>query len=158
MTSFVFDIGERSRKVSRTLGKLRSDLQAAFIAERKSRKLTQQAVATTLNVNRSVVNRQLTGIENLTVKSAVELAWAMGWETKIEVYKPSATPGQNERLSGVDGHVRAFPLGSTNRIMPIVNIVGSSPETFVPQIGNRFPISANTGTRGVVLPVEQTNG
>src|ERR1700680_2821686 len=53
MRSFVFDIGEKSRRVSRTLGKLRADLQTAFITERKSRKLTQQAVANSLNVNRS---------------------------------------------------------------------------------------------------------
>jgi len=97
MTSFVFDIGERSRKVSRALGKLRSGLQTAFITERKSRKLTQQAIASLLGVNRSVVNRQLTGQENLTVRSAVELAWAMGWETNIVVHKPTVEPATNER-------------------------------------------------------------
>lgn len=82
MTSFVFDIGERSRRVSRTLGKLRSDLQAAFIAERKSRKLTQQAVATTLNVNRSVVNRQLTGIEILQSRALSSLHGLWGGRPK----------------------------------------------------------------------------
>jgi hypothetical protein len=96
MNSYVFDIGERARKVSRALGKLHSALQAAFIAEREARKLTQQAIATRLDVNRSVINRQLTGIENITVKSVVELAWAMGWETKIEIFKPQHGQQQND--------------------------------------------------------------
>jgi transcriptional regulator with XRE-family HTH domain len=96
MNSFVFDIGNRSRRVSRVLGKLRSDLQNALVAEKKARKLTQQKIAETLNVNRSVINRQLIGKENLTVKSAVELAWAMGWEAKIEVFKPQHSASSNE--------------------------------------------------------------
>jgi transcriptional regulator with XRE-family HTH domain len=96
MNSFVFDIGERSRRVSRVLGKLRSDLQEAFVYEKKVRKITQQKIAENLNVNRSVVNRQLIGKENLTVKSAVELAWAMGWEAKIEIFKPDNLAISNE--------------------------------------------------------------
>jgi transcriptional regulator with XRE-family HTH domain len=124
MRSFVFEIGERSRKVSRLIGKLRSDLQKAFVIEKKSQKLTQQAIATRLNVNRSVINRQLTGTENLTVKSAVELAWAMGWETRIEVFKPELVPGKNELNSGLrETRVRASAgTGTSYRpLLPIAN-------------------------------------
>jgi hypothetical protein len=96
MSSFVFDIGERSRRVSRVLGKVHSDLQTVFVKEKKKRKITQQGIANTLGVNRSVVNRQLVGTENLTVKSVVELAWAMGWEAKIELYEHSTPVASNE--------------------------------------------------------------
>jgi len=112
MNSFVFDIGDRSRRVSRVLGKLRSDLQTAFVTEKKTRKITQQEIAKSLNVNRSVVNRQLIGKENLTVKSAVELAWAMGWETKIEVYKPDNSISSNEVTAERIVHAESLPAAN----------------------------------------------
>jgi len=94
----VFDIGELPRIVGRAIGDLRVQLQSAFIAEKKSRGLTQQAIATTLGVNRSVINRQLRGEENLEVKSVVALAWAMGWETNLSIYKPQPSAEYNEPI------------------------------------------------------------
>lgn len=89
MPSLMFDIGERGRTVARFIAHVRSELQRAFVAERRENKLTQQAIAQKLGVNRSVINRQLTGIENLTVKRVIELAWAMGWEVKFSLEKSS---------------------------------------------------------------------
>jgi transcriptional regulator with XRE-family HTH domain len=122
MTSFVFDIGEKSRRVSRQLGQLRSDLQDAFLAEKKSRRLTQQAIAESLNVNRSVINRQLKGTENITARSAIELAWAMGWDTRFEVFKPQAIAGQNEPMdaSQMEHAEPIAPIGTGTRThMPV---------------------------------------
>lgn len=91
MPSFLFDIGEKDRTVGRFIGHVRSELQRAFAHEKKNRKLTQQAVATSLGVNRSVINRQLTGYENMTIKSVVELAWAIGWTPTFSLEKEEAT-------------------------------------------------------------------
>ena len=58
MTSYEFDIGDRSRKVARFIGRVRAELQRAFSEERlPPRKLTQQRIATMLETNRSVINR-----------------------------------------------------------------------------------------------------
>jgi plasmid maintenance system antidote protein VapI len=87
MTSYVFDIGERARRASRFITHVRAELQRAFVAEKSVRKITQQKVAELLGVNRSVVNRQLTGEENLTLRSVAELAWALGWQPVFELRK-----------------------------------------------------------------------
>jgi DNA-binding phage protein len=95
MISYVFDIGEKQRRVSRFIGHVRAELQRALIAERSDRKFTQQQIANKLGVNRSVINRQLMGTENLTLASVVEIAWAIGWEPYFELRKRDALQGTN---------------------------------------------------------------
>src|SRR5260370_5668296 len=100
MSSFLFEIGEREREGGRAIGDLRSELQRVRMIEKRERKLTQQKIADRLEVNRSVVNRLLMGTLNMTVRSAAELAWAMGWKLRFELFKPELTPGQNDTASG----------------------------------------------------------
>jgi hypothetical protein len=99
MTSYVFDIGEKDRKASRFIGHVRAELQKALVAEKHERKITQQQIADLIGVNRSVVNRQLMGTENLTLRSVGELAWALGWDAIFELRKPAS----------VGNHVPAAP-------------------------------------------------
>ena len=88
MTSYVFDIGEKARKVSRFIGTVRSELQYALSKEKAARKkFTQQDIATLLGVNRSVINRQLIGTENMTLRRVAELAWALGWDIEFRLRK-----------------------------------------------------------------------
>lgn len=96
MTSYTLDIGEQSRVGARFISHVRAEVQCAFLAEKKSRKLTQQQIATTLGVNRSVINRQLSGLENMTLRSVAELLWAMGWEPEFGVVKIPASSGVND--------------------------------------------------------------
>jgi len=140
MSLFVFDIGDKSRKAGRALGDMRSELQKAFIAEQKSRKLTQQKIATQLGVNRSVVHRQLTGIENLTYRTIVELAWAMGWEPQFSLVKHEQQRGENEPLTflqspSVTGTAQPVIeiIGSTPRMLPVFN--GSAPNVLLTPTG-----------------------
>jgi hypothetical protein len=90
MTSFVFDIGEKARAISRFLGEVRAELQMALASEKKSRKLTQQQIAKMIGTDRSVINRQLIGYDNLTLRRVAELAWAMGWDIEFRLQKPQA--------------------------------------------------------------------
>jgi len=103
--SYQFDIGERGRRVARFLGKVRRELQVALDHEKAARKLTQQQIANLLGVNRSVINRQLLGGENLTLRRVAELAWALGWDIVFELKKPAVARGQN--------HFPDFPVPST---------------------------------------------
>jgi hypothetical protein len=88
MNSYVFDIGEKARTVSRFIGHVRSELQQAFLFEKSARKLTQQKVADAIGTTRHVINRELVGEENITLRRLAELAWALGWEIVFELRKP----------------------------------------------------------------------
>jgi hypothetical protein len=84
MSSYEFDIGEKARSGSRFLNDVRDEIRRALSVEKGKRKLTQQMIAEKLGVHRSVVNRQIMGLENLTAKSIGELLWAIGWEPHFE--------------------------------------------------------------------------
>jgi|SRR5258708_22403013 hypothetical protein len=94
--SLVFDIGERGRRVARFIGKVHRELQDALEHEKKTRGLTQQQIASLLNVNRSVINREFLGGGNLTLRRLAELAWALGWDIIFELRRPTTIAGQNQ--------------------------------------------------------------
>jgi hypothetical protein len=94
MNLYLFDIGERARVVGRFIGQVRSELQRALVIEKAARKLTQQQIANVIGTSRSVINREITGEENLTLRRVAELAWALGWEIVFELRKPRAVTGQ----------------------------------------------------------------
>lgn len=96
MSSFVYDIGEKKRVGSRFVAHVRDKILYALITEKADRKLTQQSIAEKLGVNRSVINRQLNGLENLSLRRVAELLWAMGWEAHFEVRKIKSLPGEND--------------------------------------------------------------
>jgi hypothetical protein len=105
MSLYVFDIGERARTVSRFIGHVRAELRRALAAEKASRKLSQQQIATMIGTNRSVINREIMGFENLTIRRVAELAWALGWEIVFELRKPQAVAAptmqfQTPQMSG----------------------------------------------------------
>jgi hypothetical protein len=96
MPSLEYKIDELASVSARFLSDVRDELQRALFTEKKERKVTQQAIADKLGVNRSVVNRQFMGLENITVKRAAELLWAIGWEPHFEARKREAADGENE--------------------------------------------------------------
>ena len=98
MTSFHFDIGARARNAGRFIGRVRGELLRA-LSERKSEGgLSQEALARKLDTERSLINRQLSGESNLTLRSLADLAWAMDLEISFELKKPSAEAGQNQPI------------------------------------------------------------
>jgi plasmid maintenance system antidote protein VapI len=124
MISYVFDISEKQRRVSRFIGNVRAELQRALLAEKSSRKITQQQIANNLGVNRSVINRQLMGTENLTLASVVEIAWAIGWEPYFELRKRPVQQGTNF---------------STIELAADQPKIQTPPKTGLPQVSNPTP-------------------
>jgi predicted XRE-type DNA-binding protein len=106
MTSYLFDIGDRARKASRFIGTVRSELQYVLSREKAERKLNQQDIATLLGVNRSVVNRQLIGTENLTLRSVADLAWALGWDIDFRLRKRAT----RATIIEMETQTRAIPI------------------------------------------------
>ncbi len=116
MTSYVFDIGEKARTVSRFIGHVRSELQKAFIAERAIRKLTQQQIANELGVNRSVINRQLMGTDNITLRRVAEFAWVLGWDIDFVLRK--RTNEGNHQQAKVS-HIKAKSADESHTKPPV---------------------------------------
>ncbi len=95
---YEFDIGDKSRKVARFIGLVHAELQRAFSQERlPPRKLTQQKIASMLDTNRSVINRQLVGEENLTLRTVAELAWALDCNIIFALQKATVPAGANDK-------------------------------------------------------------
>jgi transcriptional regulator with XRE-family HTH domain len=96
VTSFHFDIGGRARNAGRFIGRVRGELLRA-LSERKSEGgLSQEALARKLDTERALINRQLSGESNLTLRSLADLAWAMDLEISFELKKPATEAGQNQ--------------------------------------------------------------
>ncbi len=134
MSLYEFDIGEKDRCVSRFLGDVRSEIQQAFMTEKASRKLTQQQVATLLEVNRSVVNRQLTGVENLTCRRIAEFAWALGYEPEFHLRKVEVEAGTNDLPPKMP-----IPQSMGLQTVPLTAVPSNANPAF--QIGGQIGIS-----------------
>jgi plasmid maintenance system antidote protein VapI len=119
-TLFVLDIDPITREGLRAVGDLRADLQEAFYVEKRLNGLTQQAVARRLKVNRSVVHRQLTGEENVTVRKAAELAKAMGWKINIHLSKENPKHGSNEAAAESTVHAENVTANGTGQFLVFI--------------------------------------
>ena len=88
MNSFELDIiDEKSEAGSSFMDRVAKELRRALMAEKKTRKITQQAIAEKIGTSRAVVNREVQGLENLTARRIGELFWALGWEPHFEARK-----------------------------------------------------------------------
>lgn len=98
MTSFHLSSDPRSRKAGRFLRQVRQELQNALVEEKAKRKLTQAELARILGVDRSVINRQLTGKGNISLRAIADIAWALNRDIKFELTKPVAVAGLDTML------------------------------------------------------------
>jgi transcriptional regulator with XRE-family HTH domain len=119
VTSFQFDIGGRARNAGRFIGRVRDELLKALSERKKDGKLTQQELATKLDVHRSLINRQLSGESNLTLRSLADLAWAMDMEITFELKKPVVEAGQNQPVTtSTIGHGQIKYIDGGRRSQP----------------------------------------
>ncbi len=118
MPSYEYKIDERSRAGSRFITSVNNELRHALVTEKSERKLTQQAIADKLGVNRSVINRRFMGLENMTARSIGELLWAIGWEPHFEARKIEQNYGDNEFIEPVveASQERRISTGSSHTV------------------------------------------
>ena len=121
MPSFRLSITPHKAVGARFIARVRRELQKALAEEHASpRKLTQAEIARVLGVHRSVINRQLLGVENLTLGRVGELACVLGREPEFVLRKPEEIPGANYPIatapegpmviSSTTGHTASAPL------------------------------------------------
>ncbi len=94
MTSFELEIDEKSRVGAMFMARVANEIRRAAAIEKAERKITQQAIAEKIGTSRAVVNREMSGLENLTARRVAELLWALGWEPYFEARKIPA--GENQ--------------------------------------------------------------
>src|ERR1700760_2428080 len=94
LTYFHFDTGGRARNAGRFIGKVRNEFLRALSVKRAESGICQQALATKLDAERALINRQLSGEESLSLRTLADLAWAMELEISFELKPPSASAGQ----------------------------------------------------------------
>lgn len=95
MPSFRTTLTPPKRAAARFVVGVRRAIQKALADEGKRSGLTQSAIANSIGVHRSVINREVRGASNMTLGRVAELAWAMGLEPKFELRRPTHQEGKN---------------------------------------------------------------
>jgi plasmid maintenance system antidote protein VapI len=118
VTYFHFDIGERARHAGRFIGRVRGELLRALMERKSELGFSQQGLARKLDTERALINRQLSGEANLTLRSLADLAWAMDMEILFELKKPLHKAGQNQPMTtSTVGHNQIkYINGATQRV------------------------------------------
>jgi hypothetical protein len=118
MTSFeVLDfVDEKSEAGAEFMFRVSRELQRAFLSEKKSRKITQQAIAKKVGTSRAVINRQLHGLENLTARRIGELLWAMGWRPDFSAVKIPDSENEHRATTLEVGYL----LEAANQNAPLI--------------------------------------
>lgn len=85
-------IDAKSKSAGRFVRRVQKELQAALSRSG----LRQQHVAERLGIDRSIINRRLTGQANLTLRSISDLAWAMDHEVVFSLKPKTLVVAGNE--------------------------------------------------------------
>lgn len=128
MSLFELEIDEKSQAGSQFMAKVANEIRRALIEEKKSRKITQQAIAEKIGTSRAVINRQVQGLENLSARRIAELLWAIGWEPHFEARK--APEGEN--------YYTPPKLADAPSPTPQVGYVRSEPDAAIKQLLNEI--------------------
>ena len=100
MPSFQIAIEPNRRAAARFVGQVRRSLQKAFVEEQNKRGLSQSDIARALKIHRSVINRELKGVKDITLGRIGELAWAMGRRPSFSMEETVVQQGMNIPITG----------------------------------------------------------
>ena len=124
MSLFQTGVGPSRRAGNRFISAVRRALQTAFAEEAKKNGLSQAELARRRGVNRSVVTRELRGVENMTLRSVAEAAWAMGRVAKLEIVAPAQPHGQNFIVAAPGSSVSSAVRTSGNQGSAAIKAIG----------------------------------
>jgi len=74
--SFQITLKPNRRAAARFIGDVRRAILKAYTEEQKASGLSQTDIARAIGVHRSVINRELRGVKDMTLGRVAELAWA----------------------------------------------------------------------------------
>jgi len=73
-------------------GSVESQLREAYAARHAAGLDTQTTLANKLGVGRSVINKRLRGLINMTLETVADMAWALGYSVIIKIFDPDMNP------------------------------------------------------------------
>lgn len=95
MPSFQISITPSRREAARFVTAVRRTILKALEQEMKKRGLKQADIARSLNVHRSVINRELRGAKDLTLGRVAELGWALDRKPFFDLLPKTKGAGSN---------------------------------------------------------------
>ena len=117
MTSFRLSVSPHRRAAARFVSKVHRRLQKAYA---EAPDVTQTAIANSLGVHRSVINRQLRGHKDMSLGRVAELAWAMGYEPEFDLVKEGTVNGRNtptEKVNKTSLNLKAQTSSASSSVM-----------------------------------------
>lgn len=93
--SFQITLSPNRRAAARFITQVRRAILKAYAEEQLTSGLTQTAIARALGVHRSVINRELKGLRDMTLGRVAELGWAMGRVPTFDLRKDVLQAGSN---------------------------------------------------------------
>ncbi len=131
MTSFQIAISPSRRAAGRFISRVRRSLQRALVEESEISGINQSRVADAIGVHRSVVSRELNGLQDITLGRVAELAWALGREIEFELVVPKILSGTNnlpQTKASSDGTVYIENMRSSTAAISTPNVPPHSAE------------------------------
>ena len=118
--SYQIKLDKRARQAAKFISKLQTRIQEMLVQSG----MTQQEVAERLGVDRSLINRRLTGKANLTARSIADFSYVFGKEVDIKFSEPT----QESRVNWITS-VQAKE--NVRQLHPVVQtrLVAMPPET-----------------------------
>jgi hypothetical protein len=95
MPSFQTTISPNRRAAARFIGQVRRAIQKAYVEEQRKNGTSQSDIARAIGVHRSVINRELKGLKDITLGRVAELAWALGRNPTFTLEQQTTAIGQN---------------------------------------------------------------
>jgi plasmid maintenance system antidote protein VapI len=138
MTSFRIGISPNRRAAARFVARVRRVLQRALVEERERTGINQSKIAQSLDVHRSVISRELNGLQDITLGRVAELAWAMGREIDFDLVVPATIAGSNQ------------PVRTAGALDPTVHIHDFLGQTKIPVRTKNLTLPEHAFVREVV--------
>ena len=123
MTSFRLSVTPHRRAAARFIDNVHRRLLKAYA---DSPDVTQTAIANTLGVHRSVINRQMRGRKDMSLGRVAELAHLLGYEAEFEMTKPNLPDGSN----APQGNVGINPFNQTQAFLDANKPIASAASRF----------------------------
>jgi transcriptional regulator with XRE-family HTH domain len=109
MKSSSLHIDRRRRSYVRLLGEIQHALNQALSEEHQRRGLTRAEMARIIGKNKSFVTRKLTGVDNMTLETFADLAFALDRPVRVSLL--SGHDAGNHNLSGEPQSQQVAPSG-----------------------------------------------
>ena len=98
MQSFRTTIDARRQTFLVLVGEIERQLREAYDRKFRAQEATQSSVANKLGINRSAVNRRLSGRTNMTIETLADMVWALDQSISVKIFDPAELHGLNTIL------------------------------------------------------------